>query len=130
MAITSNTKGFQFSRTVHKRHVLSAMSIEVSFDRAQIRALLKLRESMESQLMKWDNIGLPTELREDYGMFIGQLELLNTILGDIENIDEVEPIWEGTKLMDERIAAKRRAIEAANKPKEEVDDDDEDTTAV
>lgn len=88
------------NRYVNHERISSIKSITMVFDRPQVIALLQLRDSMEKNFIKF-NVG---ELDGDRFVIFS---LLNTILMDIENIDEAETKWAGDKIMDERLAKLR-----------------------
>ena len=107
----------EFERRENTGLVEVIKSVSITFDRNQLKALLKLRESMEQDLIK------PGAMKLD-GDRLTMLSLLNTILMDVENPNEIEAEWEGNKIMDNRLA-KLRNKECARKEEAKAVEDDE-----
>lgn len=92
----------EFKRHEHTALVQAIKSVSIKFDRNQLKSLLKLRASMEQTIVE---IGGPENASGDQ---MQCLELLNTILMDIEDIDEDKVEWIGSEVMNRRIAQLRQ----------------------
>ena len=92
----------EFKRHEHVALVQVIKSVSITFDKSQLKSLLKLRASMEKAIVE---IGGPENAVEEQ---LQCLELLNTILMDIEDIDEDKAEWIGSEVMNKRIAQLRQ----------------------
>jgi hypothetical protein len=106
-------KNAEFSRNVITERAEVIRYVDIRFTKSQVKEMIRVRDIMEkAYLEKHSKCPTFDFLKESINeAFVFSLTLINTIVGDIENPDDVNPEFEGAKRTDERLAAKRREIE-------------------
>lgn len=106
----------EFKRSENAVLAQMIKSVSITFDRNQLKDLVKLRISMEKKVAE---SGEPENAIEDQ---MKCLVLLNTILMDIED-EELKSEWAGSEIMNERLSRLKQEPKEDNvqyKPTEDL----------